>query len=139
MPNSLHTLQRIFQTECRSFAHYIGESSPWTRDRDQPAKELLRSILADERRWAGQLAEIINARHGRAVIGSYPDRFIQSNLHFVDMHYLMQRLADNLLPEIQSLRSDLQSVANDVPARTLIEQMIERKTGQVEAIRKLPT
>src|SRR5262245_25325574 len=138
MTNSLPILQRLFQQECRSLAQYIGETWPWVQNSDRPAEDLLRSILADERRWAGQIAEIISDRRGQPIMGNYPDSFIHSNLHFVGMNYLMQRLADYLEPVIKSLRNDLPAVADDEPVRSLIDQMIERKTGQVQAIRKLP-
>jgi hypothetical protein len=137
MTNSLPILERLFHHECRSFAQYIGEAWPWVKGADRPAQDLLGSILADERRWAGQLADIIAARRGQPFAGNYPDSFIHSNLHFVGMDYLMQRLADYLEPVIATLRSELKSVADDEPVRALIEQMIERKVGQVQAIRKL--
>ena len=137
--NNMPILERLFQQECRSLAQYIGETWPWVEGADRPAQDLLGSILADERRWAGQLSEIIIARGGQPFMGSYPDSFIHSNLHFVGMNYLMQRLGDYLEPVIARLRADLKTVADDEPVRLLIEQMIERKVGQVQAIRKLQT
>src|SRR5262245_52307452 len=120
MVNSLPILERLFQRECRSLAQYIGETWPWVQGADRPAKDLLGSILADERRWASQLADLITARRGQPFMGSYPDSFIHSNLHFVGMNYLMHRLADYLEPVIETLRADLKMVADDEPVRSLI-------------------
>jgi hypothetical protein len=135
--NNLPVLERLFSRECRSFAQYMGETWPWGEERNRSAHDLLQSILADERRWATQLSEIITDRGGQPLVDNYPDVFIQSNLHYVAMDYLMQRLADYLEAEIAELRKEAESVAGDAPVQALIAQMIERKTGQVAALRKL--
>jgi hypothetical protein len=137
MTGSLPILQRLFRQECRSFAQYIGESWPWMQSADCAAQDLVRSILADERRWAGQIADLIIARRGQPTMGNYPDAFIHSSLHYLAMDYLLQRLADYLQPTVATLRLELIAVSDDTPVRQLIEQMIERKSGQIEAIRKL--
>ncbi len=137
MTNSLPILERLFHHECRSLAQYVGESWPWEHRGDSEAHELARSIMADERRWAEQLAELITQRGGVPRMGSYPAAFTHSNLHFLALDFLLDRLADFIAQAIVALRADLSATANDSSLNTPVGQMIERKSGQVEALRKL--
>ena len=137
MTNSFPTLEKLFRQECRSLAQYVGESWPWTHRGDREAQELLQSIMADERRWAAQLDRLIRDRGGMPRMGSYPVEFTTSNLHYVSLDYMLRRLADGLEHTIEKLKTDLAAASDDPPFRSLIEQMLERKGGQVEALRKL--
>ena len=46
----LPILVDAFRRESHSLAQYLAESWPWTHSRDREALELVRSIMADERR-----------------------------------------------------------------------------------------
>ena len=139
MTNSLSILERNFRRECRSLTQYVGESWPWTHRGDREAQELVHSIMADERRWAEQLAALVTERGGVPRMGSYPLQFTNSNLHYVALDYMLRRLADYLEHEIADLRADLSAATGDPALQTLMRQMIERKGGQIEALRKLAT
>jgi hypothetical protein len=137
MSNQLLILERIFHRECRSLTQYLAESWLWTHSADREAEELVRSILADERRWAERLADLIYERGGLPRPGVYPLDFTNSNLHFLSLDSVLQRLADAVAGSVAVLRDELNSVAGDPTMRPLVEQMIERKGGQVDALRKL--
>ena len=137
MTNSLPILERVFRRQCRSLAQYASESWPWTHRSDREARELVHSIMADERRWAEQLAALIAQRGGVPRMGSYPVEFTNSNLHYVALDYMLRRLAEYLEHNIAALRADLATASNDAALRSILEPMIERKGGQVEALRKL--
>ena len=137
MTNSLPILERTFRRECRSLTQYVGESWPWTHRSDREAQELVHSIMADERRWAEQLAALIAERGGVPRMGSYPVEFTNSNLHYVALDYMLRRLAEYLEHNIAALRADLAGATGDPALQTLLGQMIERKGGQIEALRKL--
>lgn len=137
MTQTLGILERLFRQECRSLTQYTNETSPWVHRGDGEAQSLLQSIISDERRWAEQLAEMIIARGGQPIMGSYPDEFVHSNLHFVALDYLLTRVAEYLERVIANLKSALSALGEDSAARLLVGQMIERKTGQVQAIGKL--
>ncbi|MBI3464469.1 MAG: ferritin-like domain-containing protein [Planctomycetes bacterium] len=135
--NELAILQRAFHRECRSLAQYLGECWPWTHRGDREAQELVRSIIADERRWAEQLAELIDQRGGVPVPGTYPAEFTNCNLHFLALDHLLGRLAEFIERGVPALERDLAATSDDPPARKLLAQMLERKRGQVTALRKL--
>jgi hypothetical protein len=137
MTNNLHILERLFRLECHTLAQYVSESWPWTHRGDQPAKDLVQSITADERRWAAQLFEILSQRGVVPLMGSYPEEFTRSNLHFVALDYLLRRIADYIERAIKLLRAELDVFPEDAPVRALLHQMIERKQGQVEALHKV--
>jgi hypothetical protein len=137
MTNSLPILERTFRRECRSLTQYVGESWPWTHRSDREAQELVHSIMADERRWAEQLAALITDRGGVPRMGSYPLEFTNSNLHYVALDYMLHRLAEYLEHNIAALRADVGATSDDPALQTLLGQMIERKGGQIEALRKL--
>ncbi len=135
MTDRLALLESVFQRECRSLAQYLAESGLWTHRGDRAAQELVRSIMADERRWAEQLYSLIEQRGGVPRPGSYPTAFTDMNLHFVSLDFMLLRLADFLDHEIAAIRSDLSAAANDAALRSLLEAMLERKGGQVTALR----
>ena len=135
--NQLAILQRAFHRECCSLAQYLGECWPWTDRGDRAAQELVRSIIADERRWAEQLAELIEQRGSVPVSGTYPLQFTNWNLHYLALDHLLRRLADYLDKELTAVERDLAAAADDATARKILEQMLERKRGQVETLRKL--
>jgi len=139
MTNSLSILERNFRRECRSLTQYVGESWPWTHRGDRDAHELVHSIMADERRWAEQLAALVTERGSVPRMGSYPLEFTNSNLHYVALDYMLRRLADYLEQKIADLRADLSAATGDPALQSLMRQMIERKGGQIEALRKLAT
>jgi hypothetical protein len=133
--NSLPILLRAFAREYRSLAQYIGESWPWMDPDNREASELVRSIRADERRWVEQFADLIYQRGGMPLTGTYPTEFPE--LHFLSLDYLLLRLAEYLEHTIESLEQELALVGNDLPVRTLFQQMIERKQGQINALRQV--
>lgn len=137
MTNSLPILERVFRCECRSLTQYVGESWPWTHRGDHEAQELVQSIMADERRWAERLASLITERGGVPRMGSYAMEFTNSNLHYVALDYMLRRLAEYLEHNIAALRADVGATSDDPALQTLLGQMIERKGGQIEALRKL--
>ena len=139
MTNSLSILERSFRRECRSLTQYIGDSWPWTHRSDREAQELVHSIMADERRWAEQLAALITERGGVPRMGSYPLEFTNSNLHYVALDYMLRRLADYLENNMAALRADQAAASDDPALQSLLGQMIERQTGQIDALRKRAT
>jgi hypothetical protein len=134
---NLAVMHRLFQKESRSLAQFVSETSPWMHREDREAQDLLNSIITDERRWANQLARMIIERGSQPISASYPDRFIHSNLHYVALDYLMQRIAEYLDGAVASIQSDLSATINDAVLRQLLEQMVERKGGQATALRRL--
>jgi hypothetical protein len=137
MTNRLSILERAFRRECRSLTQYLGESWPWTHRSDREAQELVHAIMADERRWAEQLASLITERGGVPRMGSYPLEFTNSNLHFLALDYMLRRLADFLERELATLRADLAASRDDPSLQSALSQIIERKGGQIAALRKL--
>jgi hypothetical protein len=132
----LPILERVFHRQCCSLAQYVGDSWPWTHSADLQAEELVRSIMADERRWAQQLAELIDARGGVPRPGSYPAEFTDHNLHYLALDFMLLKLAEWIQREVAALEPDRTAVADDPAIHCLLEQMIERKRGQVEALRR---
>lgn len=118
---------------------YVGDSWPWTHRGDREAQELVNSIMADERRWAERLATMIIERGGVPRMGSYPLEFTNSNLHYLALDYILRRLAEYLEHNIAAQRVDLSAAAGDPALQVLLGQLIERKGGQIEALRKLAT
>jgi hypothetical protein len=135
--NQLAILQWAFHRECRSLAQYLDECWPWTDRGGSEAQDLARSIIAEERRWAEQLAALIETRGGVPVPGTYPLQFTDWNLHFLALDHLLPRLADYIERELTALERDLAAAADDPPVRRILQEMLDRKRGQTEALRKL--
>ena len=135
MTNHVAILQRIFHRQCRSFGQYLAECWPWTHRVDREAQDLVRSIITDERRWAERLAELITERGGVPQPGNYPTEFTDS--HFLALDFMLRRLVEEIGRDIAILQSDHAVVQEDATLRSFLEQMVERKKGQVEALRKL--
>ena len=135
MTNRLAILERVFHRETRSLGQYLAESWPWTHRADREAEDLVHSILADERRWAQRLVEMINSQGGVSRTANYDEDYTDTN--YLALDFMLNRLADHLQHSVAALRSDLAAAYDDAELRTLLEQMIERKGGQVEALRKL--
>lgn len=135
MPDTLPILDRLFRRECTSLAQYLGESWPWTHRDDAAAQELVRSIMADERRWAEQLASLIDERGGVARTGNYPTQF--TDTHFLALDFMLRRLADSLGDSLPSLHRDTADARDDSLLESLLAQMIERKRGQIDALGRL--
>ena len=137
MASSLAVLEKLFRIECHSLAQYVTESWPWVHRGDRAAQDLVSSITVDERRWAGQLFELLNQKGVTPRSGCYPAEFTHSNLHFVALDYLLLRIADYIERSIGVLRAALPALVDDPQGQALVGQMIERKTGQVDALRKV--
>ena len=135
--NQLQILGRAFHRECRSLAQYLGQCWPWTHRGDREAQELVRSVIADEHRWAQQLAELIDQRGGVPVPGTYPSEFTNCNLHFLALDHLLGRLAEFIERGVPALEQDLAATSDDPHLRELMKQMLDRKRGQAAALRKL--
>ena len=136
MPSdSLPILEGTFRRECRSLAQYLSEGWPWSESQQRPAQELVQTIQADERRWAEQLAELIERRGGVPRPGNYPTEF--TDTHFLALEFMLGRLERALSRTLLELKQDLDRLNDDAEVKELLERMIERKRGQIEAITKL--
>ena len=137
MTDRLALLERAFHRECRSLTQYLAESGLWERRDDRAARELVHLIMADERRWAGKLSELIEERRGVPRLGSYPVEFTNMNLHFVGLDFTLGKLAEFLERETAAIRADVAAAGDDSSVRSLLELMLERKCGQIVALREL--
>ena len=132
--DSLSLLQELFRRQCTSLAQYMAESWPWLESNDREAGELVRAIQADERRWAERLAELIEQRSGVTGPCNYPVEF--TGMHYLALHYLLDRLAQEIGQELPFLDAARGRSVSDPDLLSLVVQMMERKQGQLEALRR---
>ncbi len=133
--NPLDALQRIFQRETASMAQYLVQIWPWAEPERRAAKELVERIAAEEQQWCSRLAELVDACDGVPLCGSFPSSY--RSLHYLAVTTLLPRLADYLRANIELFRQDLAAFGNDPQVRSLLEEMLQAKEWQLQAVQEL--
>src|SRR5690348_15728527 len=79
-PNPIDVLGRLFRILHRSLPVYLAGAEPWTKPGDDEAAKGLSDIVADQRLYAGRVADLILRERGRIDSGDFPMEFTELNM-----------------------------------------------------------
>src|SRR6516165_2114316 len=80
----IDVLSRLFQIVNRSLPMYLSGAEPWTHPGDESAAKALADMVADQKLYAGRIAEAILRERGRVDGGDFPMEFTELNMLSLD-------------------------------------------------------
>lgn len=129
---ALELLNELLHVEYRSFAMYLTEACPWTRNSDQKAAEALDNIVADQKLMAQRIAELILDSGGRLEPGEYPMEF--TDTHFLSLDFLLTELLRYQRQDIAAIERIVAQLSEVRAARELAEETLGMERAHLEAI-----
>ena len=133
--NSTVALNRLLATIYRSLPMYLTEADPWVRHNDQHAREVLATIVANQRRDCQRVAELVLERYGRLDLGEFPMEF--TDLHFLSIDYLIGELVRHQKMDIATIEQCIDRLQHDPAGRTLAQEVLGSQRAHLEILDEL--
>jgi hypothetical protein len=128
-------LNRLLATIYRSLPMYLTEADPWVRHNELRARDVLATIVADQRRDCHRIAELILDRYGRIELGEFPMEF--TDLHFLSLDYLIGELVRHQKQDIATVEACVDRLQHDPAARTLAQEVLGSQRAHLEMLEEL--
>jgi hypothetical protein len=127
-------LNRLLHILSRSLPMYLEQARPWSDDDQQHVRTTLDRLLADQRLFAGRVAQAIRARRQRPDPGPFPTRFAAVN--DVALDYLLRRLIDAQRDDVHAIQQCVEELA-DAPEVGLAEEVLGNARGHLDNLQGL--
>jgi hypothetical protein len=131
-PDPIDVLGRLFRVLYRSLPTYLAGADPWTHPGDEPAAKVLADIVADQRLYAGRIAEAILQKRGRVDNGDFPMEFTELNMLSFD--YLLTEMARRQKQDIAAIERCVADLAGDLELQVLAEEVLGNARGHLESL-----
>lgn len=133
--NSTAALNRLLTTLYRSLPMYLADADPWSRYGDSRAREVLETIVMDQRRDCERIAAHILDRYDRIETGAYPMEF--TDLNFLSLDYLVQELIEHQRETLATIQQCIAWLQHDPAARTLAQEVLGSERAHLEMLEDL--
>jgi hypothetical protein len=134
-PDPIDVLGRLFRILNRSLPMYLAGADPWRHPGDEPAAKALADIVADQRLYAGRIAEAILRERGRIDQGDYPMEFTELNMLSFD--YLVTEMTRRQKLDIASIERRVADLAGNLQHQVLAEEVLGNARGHLESLQEL--
>src|SRR5262249_10499764 len=128
-------LNRLLVILYRSLPMYLADAAPWTRPADEEAKKVLGHIVADYKKYAGRIAELLLERRHVLGFGEYPMAF--TDTHDLSLDYLINELISYQKQDIGAIEQCGADLRTDLPAKALAEEILGNARGHLESLEEL--
>lgn len=134
-PASNETLNRILVHVGRSLLQYVGECWPWTEKRDEAERRVVAEAVYKQRDGVQRLVDLLSERRAGLDLGAYPTEY--TDLHFVELDYLLPQLVESERALVGDLQVAIESCVDDVEAAALLGTILEDQrviVGELEGL-----
>jgi hypothetical protein len=134
-PDPIDVLSRLFQILNRSLPMYLISAEPWTRAGDEPAAKALADMVADQKLYAGRVAEAILRDRGRVDNGDFPMEFTELNMLSFD--FLLREMARRQKLDIAAIERCVADLSGNLPYQVIAEEVLGNARGHLETLEEL--
>ncbi|MBI3861820.1 MAG: hypothetical protein HY290_07980 [Planctomycetia bacterium] len=127
-------LNRLAGRAYRSLLQYAVECWPWTDASTAAEQQAIEQLAARQQSFVGRLVDLLAERGQTIDLGNFPDN---SELHYVSVDYLVQKLiADeqNLVADLESAQGTLHG---DPPAARLVSDLLAAEQANIARLKEL--
>ncbi len=128
-------LNRLLRILARSLPMYMEAAKPWSGGGQQPAQDALKSLVADQHRFAGRVAEAIFAGGGQPEPGPFPAAFAAMNDASLD--YLLRRVIELLRGDLPAIERCALELADAPEFRALAEEVLGNAQAHLDLLQGL--
>jgi hypothetical protein len=133
--STIRLLNRLLVIHSRSLAMYLGYAQPsWNRG-DEPARQALEQIVADQRSLVDRIGEAIVDRNGAATGGSFPIEF--TGYHDLSFDFLLGKLIEDQRRDIGLMKQITEGLASEPMAKALAEECLGAGKAHLEMLQAL--
>jgi hypothetical protein len=134
-PDPIDVLGRLFRIVNRSLPMYLAGAEPWTRPGDEDAAKGLADVVADQRLYAGRIADAILRERGRIDSGDFPMEFTELNMLSFD--YLLREMARRQMLDIAAIQRCVADLSGQMDYQVLAEEVLGNARGHLETLEEL--
>jgi hypothetical protein len=134
-PDPIDVLSRLFQIVNRSLPMYLIGAEPWTRPGDEPAAKALADIVADQKLYAGRVAEAILRERGRVDGGDFPMEFTELNMLSLD--FLLGEMIRRQKLDIAAIERYVAELSGNLPYQVIAEEVLGNGRGHLDMLEEL--
>jgi hypothetical protein len=134
-PDPIDVLGRLFRILNRTLPMYLAGADPWRRAGDEAMANALAAVVADQRLYAGRIAEAILQERGRFDSGDYPMEFTEYNMLSLD--FLLTAMIRHQKQDIAAIERCVANLAGSLPFQVLAEEVLGNARGHLESLQDL--
>ena len=137
MPSSniREALVRLLATQTHSLAMYLTYTSPWMRDGDNHAMQVVSQVVEDQKQIAARVFDHMQQLYGRVDSGEFPMEF--TSTHDLSLEYLVKLVIASQQQDIKTLEACVRELSADPTARVLAEEALGEARGHLESLVEL--
>jgi hypothetical protein len=117
---------------CRGLPQYLVEAKPWLQSGDNVFLASLRNLIADQRHYAGRVANAVAERGGRPDPGPFPLEYSSANDLALD--FLKKKILEQLHDDHIALARAAKQLANQPDLHPLVEEIVGNYRGHLEVL-----
>ncbi len=134
-PDPIDVLSRLFQILNRSLPMYLSGAEPWTKPGDEDAAKALADIVADQKLYAGRVAEAILHDRGRVDNGDFPMEFTELNMLSFD--FLLREMGRRQKLDIAAIERCVADLSGNLQYQVIAEEVLGNARGHLEMLEEL--
>lgn len=134
-PDPIDVLSRLFRILNRSLPVYLAGAEPWTKPGDEAAAKGLGDIVADQRLYAGRIADAILRERGRIDSGDFPMEFTELNMLSFD--FLIKEMIRRQKLDIAAIQRCVADLTGKMDYQVLGEEVLGNARGHLETLEEL--
>lgn len=119
----------------RSLLQFVGETSPWSPNNADTARETVARLVGSQRQQVVRLTELLVERRYPVEFGVYPAAF--TDLHFLALKSLLPRIIASQDALVSELDEAAHTCVDDPEAATALGEVLAAQRAGTEELRLL--
>lgn len=127
-------LNRLSVIHSRSLAMYLSYAAPWSAE-SNGAADTLKAIVADQKRIADRVGEMIVESNGDVDPGAFPMRF--TSLHDLSFRFLLDKLIEHQKRDIVAIEQCTAQLTTAPLAKAVAQDALGAAKAHLESLKEL--
>jgi hypothetical protein len=130
--DAIPILNQLLQIVSRSLSMYLADAKPWARPERQRLQAAVDRLVADQRLFAGRVAQAIVERGGRPDWGTFPSGFAAK--HDLSLDFLARELVSGLSANVTQFEGCVTQLSQIPPLHALAEEILGNVRGHLDVL-----
>lgn len=133
--NTIHVLNRLYKTHCRSLPTYLSFARPWALRGDERAKDTLAHIVDDQKSLVDRIGAFILENKGQIDSGEFPIQYTAYN--DLSFDYLVKKMIASQKLDTAAIGECVDRLARLPAAKALAEECLGAAKGHLDTLVEL--
>ncbi len=134
----IDALNRLLVLMHRSLARYVVDAAPWVPPNMPQASQaqlLLANLVADQKMYAGKLADMVISDGGTLDFGEFPMQF--TDINDLSLDFMLGEILNCQRQDVAAIEACARDLAADNSAKALADEILGNARGHLQSLKDL--